>query len=803
MTKISLPADWQLERLLGTSPLSEVFLVRNPAGEKRALKLLRAQPGKDPRIRERWRREAELLAEIGHPQLVGCAGTMEVDGRFGLNLEYIEGPTLRDRLRLGGMEWEQVARIGVQVARALEALHGRQAIHRDVKPHNILLHPKRGAVLADLGLVRRLEDPELTRQGAALGSPAYMSPEQAMDPTELGPATDVYSLAATMHHALAGRPPFEGKGVGEVLHRVLHESPHPLPHSLPEPLRKVLFLALAKDEADRYPSAREFRQDLARVLTGSDPLLVSAQAMKKRNRVLVGAGSLVILLGGTVWWSEGWISKPEIPGIETTSLEIEDPSSDVPSVSATQSSAPRAGGAAFEGWAEPFQSVIRVHLSDQELLRAREELAVFRRVGLPPAVATDFGELRSQRADQLWDELLAVEESIRGVVQFQLKSAAQICRSSMQTGHVPDLDRWEQEVLRGWDLEAPGWRELTPLSSRLTPTQELAQSRLVLEEQRTRTLVTLGEDLIPTKRSEVQDALRAGNWDEAVQAWSRVDPELLEFSAGGQRESKRLQLVEQWASLGLTSSWARIQPRLQGTPSELQFARAHWLWLRGDTPQAVELMKPLAAEVWSAEWGPRAWLLEWRRELAWETHSVPLVGQPNHLQLEPAVSQEEEGPFAELIASLAVDSPSARVELFGRELQLEWRAPLLTPAWSQSIGWDRTQFEVVAWGVEWQLPSRQKPPRLFLVMDEVEFLQPAPSQPPIMRVRGSERRGLGVIPGAAQSLVWRDGSLRLDDLEVGSLPSLNGNRLRLQLEALPSFQVSRVWARIRLRNSGN
>ena len=88
-------------------------------------------------------------------------------------------------------------------------------------------------------------------------------------------------------------------------------------------------------------------------------------------------------------------------------------------------------------------------------------------------------------------------------------------------------------------------------------------------------------------------------------------------------------------------------------------------------------------------------------------------------------------------------------------------------------------------------------------MDEVEFLQPAPSQPPIMRVGGSERRGLGVIPGAAQSLVWRDGSLRLDDLEVGSLPSLNGNRLRLQLEALPSFQVSRVWARIRLRNSGN
>ncbi|MFQ5750142.1 MAG: serine/threonine-protein kinase, partial [Planctomycetota bacterium] len=228
-----LPQGFTGVRLLGRSPLSEVFLVADDRGRLLALKVLRESAARDPRIRERWRREAALLEEIHHPHLIRSHGELEIEGRPALLLEYIDGPSLRERLQGGPLRWEEAARIGIQVAQALGRLHRPGALHRDVKPHNVRLDPGRGAVLAALGLVRRREDPTLTAQGTALGSPAYMSPEQARDPTSVGPEADVYSLGATLHHALSGRPPFLGRGVGEVIHRVMHTDPEPLPEGIP------------------------------------------------------------------------------------------------------------------------------------------------------------------------------------------------------------------------------------------------------------------------------------------------------------------------------------------------------------------------------------------------------------------------------------------------------------------------------------------------------------------------------------------------------------------------------------------
>ncbi|TAH36301.1 MAG: serine/threonine protein kinase, partial [Planctomycetota bacterium] len=303
MSLPALPPGLTFVRRLGASPLSEVYLVADDGGRLLALKILRESVARDPRLRERWRREAELLEEISHPNLVKSHGALEVEGRPALLLEYIEGPNLRDACKEQPLSWEQAARIGVQVARALEKLHAHDALHRDVKPHNILLHPKRGAVLADLGLVRRAEDPTLTRQGAALGSPAYMSPEQARDPSEIGAAADVYSLGATLYHVLSGHPPFLGAGVGEVIHRVLHEDPEPLPADVPEPLQRVIATALAKDPERRYGRAGDLAADLGRVLLGYSPRLLTRHRLRARWRTAAAAvaGVAVTAAAALAW----------------------------------------------------------------------------------------------------------------------------------------------------------------------------------------------------------------------------------------------------------------------------------------------------------------------------------------------------------------------------------------------------------------------------------------------------------------------------------------------------------------------
>jgi len=286
-----LPENLTFVRALGTSPLSEVLLVRNQKGLFFALKVMRASVAQNERIVERWNREAQTLIELNHSHLVRCYGACTVDERPALILEYISGGTLREQLENGPISWEKACRYGIQISRALECLHRHGAIHRDVKPHNVLLHPENGAVLADLGLVLREEDPTLTSEGAALGSPAYMSPEQSRNPSEVHEQTDVYSLGATLYHAITGHPPFVGKGVGEVIHRLLHEAPEPLGNDVPIPLQKIISVAMSKDEEQRYDRARSMGSDLGLVLLGDKPRLRTLHhGQRLRKRWLTAAG---------------------------------------------------------------------------------------------------------------------------------------------------------------------------------------------------------------------------------------------------------------------------------------------------------------------------------------------------------------------------------------------------------------------------------------------------------------------------------------------------------------------------------
>jgi serine/threonine protein kinase len=224
-------------------------------------------------VRRRFLREAHAAARVAHPAVVQVYDVIEEDECLSLVMELVEGPTLSDIVRdRGPLPSADACVLGVTMCDAVAAAHACGVIHRDLKPSNVLVpgdlaHSK----LADFGIAATVDDARITRTGLVVGSPSYMAPEQAhgWDST---PATDVWSLAATLYFAVEGVPPFERGGAMPTLAAVVHEPPRP-----PEragTLGQVLLLALAKDPAAR-PSVAELRGRLTRfdtsVPTGPSP----------------------------------------------------------------------------------------------------------------------------------------------------------------------------------------------------------------------------------------------------------------------------------------------------------------------------------------------------------------------------------------------------------------------------------------------------------------------------------------------------------------------------------------------------
>jgi hypothetical protein len=230
-----------------------------------ALKVLAPHLTWDPTFAERFRREAQATARLRHPHVVTVHDVGQDGEQLYIAMEYLPGPTLRELLDAeGALPLERALPILEQTADALDYAHEQGAIHRDVKPSNLMIEEdRRGAVrvtLTDFGLVKAMEASEaLTSVGTVLGSPEYMAPEQA-DPArrdEIGPATDRYALGVVAYHMLTGRVPFPGS-TPATLHSHLYEPPpHPqsIHESLPAGVARVLIQALSKAPAERYPSA--------------------------------------------------------------------------------------------------------------------------------------------------------------------------------------------------------------------------------------------------------------------------------------------------------------------------------------------------------------------------------------------------------------------------------------------------------------------------------------------------------------------------------------------------------------------
>lgn len=303
--------------LLGAGGMGEVYSARDTRLDRLvALKVLPSHRSDQADARERFEREALAIASLNHPNIcqlydVGVQGTTDY-----LVLEHLEGETLADRLTRGALPLPELLRCATEVSDALDAAHRRGIVHRDLKPGNIFLTEHGTSKVLDFGLAKLLHASEsetiasetvsavLTNAGTAVGTIAYMSPEQARG-EELDHRTDIFSLGAVLYEMATGKPAFHGKTSAIVFKAILDETPAPLTQRapiLPQRLNEVVSKSLEKDRNLRYQSAAELRTDLQRVRRDSESGTIALPPPPRRSSLSVTliAGLAVVLLAAVV-----------------------------------------------------------------------------------------------------------------------------------------------------------------------------------------------------------------------------------------------------------------------------------------------------------------------------------------------------------------------------------------------------------------------------------------------------------------------------------------------------------------------
>ena len=301
---------------IGSGGMGVVYRAEQTSAGKRlvALKCIRPdflealRPAARAEAIARFRTEVEAISKLDHPNLVPVFEVGEVDGCPYFSMKYLEGGTLADRLAAGPLSNPDAAALMEKVARAVHHANERMILHRDVKPGNILFNRVGKPYVADFGLAKQLEPLQMqaTPSRAELGTPAYMSPEQARGTEAIDARTDVYGLGATLYHALTGRPPFEAGFVAETLRQVLDEEPVPprfLNPSVNRDLETICLKCLEKSPARRYATAEALADELQRVQAG-EPIAARPPGLGRRlarwgrrnaNRIGFAAAGVVVV----------------------------------------------------------------------------------------------------------------------------------------------------------------------------------------------------------------------------------------------------------------------------------------------------------------------------------------------------------------------------------------------------------------------------------------------------------------------------------------------------------------------------
>jgi serine/threonine-protein kinase len=312
----ALAGRYRIERELGAGGMATVYLAHDVRHDRKvALKVLR------PELSailggERFLAEIKTTANLQHPHILSLFDSGEADGLVFYVMPYVEGESLRDRLtREKQLPVEEAVAIAREVADALSYAHQHGVVHRDIKPENILLHGGH-AMVADFGIALAASRSEggtrLTETGMSLGTPHYMSPEQAMGEREITPKADIYALGCVLYEMLTAEPPFTGATAQAIIARVMTEEPRSLTlqrKTIPPHVEAAVLTALQKLPADRYPSARDFGDALgdariAAARTGRRAAATASSGGALARRPLFAALTLgaVLLVAALTGW---------------------------------------------------------------------------------------------------------------------------------------------------------------------------------------------------------------------------------------------------------------------------------------------------------------------------------------------------------------------------------------------------------------------------------------------------------------------------------------------------------------------
>ncbi len=262
---------FRIERELGRGAVGVVYLAHDTKLDRPvAIKSLPAEVMENPKVRSRFSREARVLASLNHPNIATIYEQLEeAEGVGYLVLEYVPGQTLAERIAKRPIKLEEALSIVLQIAEAVAAAHEHDVIHRDLKPGNIKITPEGKVKVLDFGLAKAVggqaldQQSTITEPGRVIGTPAYMSPEQARGkPTDK--RSDIWSFGCVLYEMLTGRMPFRDETISDTLANILDQDPdwQLLPREAGPQVRKVLYKCLEKDPDSRYQSATQIRQDL-------------------------------------------------------------------------------------------------------------------------------------------------------------------------------------------------------------------------------------------------------------------------------------------------------------------------------------------------------------------------------------------------------------------------------------------------------------------------------------------------------------------------------------------------------------